>query len=365
MRATWHQGMPGRASTRLALVALATFSLATGLVVILSVSTTAWSADAHRNLLAARALLDGTFGTVDGYLYSPLAAALTIPALAVPEGVAVIAWLLLKVAILLIAASVATRGLQRTDRILVFAAAIGFLPVLYDLELGNVTVVIAASLALVAWIPDRVAAGIPLGIVLATTPKPQLIPVLIWMAVFRRRALVGALGAAGIGTLAACLVVGPGAYQAWIAALRGPPSLTRGNFSLSGLTPLVAIPASLAIVAATLLALRRGQAPGFVAVLACGLLVSPYTILYAAAVLLVAAPALARVAPRTTVALALVAPVALVVAFPLWVGSLLLLTLTVPHARWSEVLPGPAMGGSPPAAFGDTGGVANTPILSP
>jgi hypothetical protein len=71
------------------------------------------------------------------------------------------------------------------------------------------------------------------------------------------------------------------------------------------------------------------------------------------------------VAPRTTVALALVAPVALVVAFPLWVGSLLLLTLTVPHARWSELLPGPAMGGSPPAAFGDTGGVANTPILSP
>ena len=366
MTARWHRGSPRSESTRLVLVALVAFSLGTGLLVILSVAPIAWSADARRNLLAARALLDGIFGTVDGYLYSPLAAALTIPALVVPEGVAVIGWLLLKVAILLIGASVATRGLQRTDRILVFAAAIGFLPVLYDLELGNVTIVIAASLALVAWIPDRVAAGIPLGIVLATTPKPQLIPVLIWMAVFRRRALVGALGAAGLGTLAACVVVGPGAYQAWIAALRAPPGLTRGNFSLSGMPPVAAIPASLAVAASTLLALRRGQAPGFVAALACGLLVSPYTILYAAAVLLVAAPAVARAAPRTTVALALVAPVALVVAFPLWVGSLLLLALTVPRGRWSEVLPGPAMVGSPPAAVGATGGgVVHTPILPP
>lgn len=185
------------------------------------------------------------------------------------------------------------------------------------------------------------------------------------MVVFRRRALVGALGAAGLGTLAACLVVGPGAYQAWIAALRAPPGLTRGNFSLSGLTPLVAIPASLAVVAATLLALRRGQAPGFVAALACGLLVSPYTILYGAAVLPVVGLALARVAPRTTLVLVLVAPVGLVVAFPLWVGSLLLLALTVPHGRWSDVLPGSAMGGLPPAAVGGTGGVANTPNLSP
>ena len=92
--------------------------------------------------------------------------------------------------------------------------------------------------------------------------------------------------------------------------------------------------ASVAVVAATLLALRRGPAPGLVAALACGLLVSPYTILYAAGVLLVAAPALARAAPRSILVLALLAPVGLVVAFPLWVGSVMLLAFTVPRGRW-------------------------------
>jgi len=330
----WLRRQHGRAATRPALVALAGFSTVTGVVLILSVAPSAWAADAHRNLQAARALLDGTFGTVDGYLYSPLAAALTIPALAVPEGAAVVGWLVLKVAILMIATRVATRGLQPLDRLLVSAAVIAFLPVLYDLELGNVTILVAAAIAMVAWTPDRAAAGIPVGIVLATAPKPQLIPVLVWMAVFRRHALGGALGAAGLGTLAGLVVVGPGPYGAWIAALRAPPDLAVGNFSLSGMPPLAAIPASFAVLAAALLALRRGPAPGLIAALACGLLVSPYTILYAAGVLLVAAPALARAAPRPTLVLALLAPVGLVVAFPLWVGSVMLLAFTVPRRRW-------------------------------
>ncbi|HEY5434806.1 MAG TPA: hypothetical protein VIK13_06205, partial [Candidatus Limnocylindrales bacterium] len=102
---------------RPALLALAGFSVVMGVVLLLSIAGTAWAADAHRNLLAARALLDGTFGTVDGYLYSPLAAALTVPALTVPEGAAIVGWLLLKVAILLIGTRVVTRGLLPLDRL--------------------------------------------------------------------------------------------------------------------------------------------------------------------------------------------------------------------------------------------------------
>ena len=209
----------------------------TGVGLLLSVAGTAWAADAHRSLLAARSLLDGAFGTVEGYLYSPLAAALTIPALVVPEGVAIVGWILVKVAILILGATLATRGLRPMDRLLVAAAVIAFLPVLYDLELGNVTIVLAATIAVVAWTPDRATAGIPLGIMLAATPKPQLIPVLIWMAVFRRRALVGALGAAGFGTLAAFAVFGLGPFERWTAALLAPPYLTQGNLSLSTLPP--------------------------------------------------------------------------------------------------------------------------------
>jgi Glycosyltransferase family 87 len=324
----------GRASPRPALVALAGFSVLTGVGLLLSVAGTAWAADAHRSLLAARSLLDGAFGTVEGYLYSPLAAALTIPALVVPEGVAIVCWILVKVAILILGATLATRDLRPMDRLLVAAAVIAFLPVLYDLELGNVTIVLAATIAVVAWTPDRATAGIPLGIMLAATPKPQLIPVLIWMAVFRRRALVGALGAAGFGTLAAFAVFGPGPFERWTAALLAPPYLTQGNLALSTLPPLVAIPVAALTIAGTLFAMRRGPAPGLVAALACGLLVSPYTIMYAAGVVLVAAPGLARASPRGTLAMALLAPVALVVAFPLWVASFMLLGLNVPRGQW-------------------------------
>jgi len=323
--------------------------MVTGVVMILSIANPAWAADVDRNLLAARALLDGTFGTVDGYLYSPLAAALTIPALAVPEGAVVVGWIVLRVAILLIATNVVTRGLRPLDRFLASAAAIAFLPILYDLELGNVTVLIAAAVAVVAWTPDRAAAGIPLGIVLAAAPKPQLIPVLIWMALFRRKALVGALGTAGVGTLGALAAFGPGPYGEWVAALHAPPDLVVGNLSLSGLPPFAAISASVAVATVTLLALRRGPAPGLVAALACGLLVSPYTILYAAGVLLVAAPALARAAPRATLVLALLAPVGLVVAFPVWVGFVMLLALVIPRRRWTEQYLTPVMDGPRPA----------------
>ena len=347
----WVNRTHGRAATRLAFVALAGFSSVTGVVLILSIAPSAWATDAHRNLLAARALLDGTFGTVEGYLYSPLAAALTIPALAVPEDAAVFGWLVLRAAILLISTMIATRSLRPWDRLLVSVAAIAFLPVLYDLELGNVTILVAATIALVAWTPDRASAGIPLGIVLATAPKPQLIPVLVWMVLFRRRALGGALGAAGLATLGSLVVVGPGPYQSWIAALRAAPDVPLGNLSLSGLPALVAIAAGCAVIIGTLLALRRGPAPGLVAALACGLLVSPYTILYAAGILLVAVPSLARAAPRTTLALAMVAPAALVVAFPPWVGSVMLLALMVPRRRWPrEILTSRAPRDPSPAA---------------
>ena len=334
---------------RPALVGLAFPTALVGGFAVVRAAQNVWAVDAHRNLAAAVALQHGAFGSDPDYLYSPLAAALTVPAVALPTDVAVVAWLALKIALLVVGTAIATRELGRIDRLLLGVAVVAFLPILYDLELGNVTVLIAAAIATVAWIPDRASAGIPLGIILATAPKPQLIPVLIWMALFRRRALAGALGAAGVGTLAGFVVVGPGPYEAWIAALRAPPDLTRGNLSLSGMPTLVAIPAALAVVAGTILALRRGPAPGLVAALACGLLVSPYTILYGAGVLLVATPCLARAAPRGTLALALLAPVGLVVAFPLWVASVGLLAFAVPSEPWPGGAPLGVSVAPPPA----------------
>jgi hypothetical protein len=48
----------------------------------------------------------------------------------------------------------------------------------------------------------------------------------------------------------------------------------------------------------------------------------------------VGVPAAARAAPRAVLALAVTAPVALVVAFPAWVGAVLFLAVLAPADRW-------------------------------
>ncbi len=296
-----------------------------------------WAVDAHRNLGAAIALQNGTFGSVSDYLYSPLAAALTVPALALPTDVAVVAWLTFKVAVLAVGTAVATRGLSRGARVLLGVVVVGFLPILYDLELGNVTVIVLAALVAIAWTPDRLATGIPLGLVLATAPKPQLIPVLVWLAVAHRRALVGALVTAAAATLAGLALTGQAPYAAWIDALRAPAYLSSRdviNLALWALPPIVAVPAAAVAVGAFTLALRRGYWPGLLAANCVGLLLAPYTLIYGAGLLLVAAPAAVRASPRTILGLAIVAPVALVVVFPAWVGLVLAVAVVTRVEAW-------------------------------
>jgi hypothetical protein len=216
-------------------------------------------------------------------------------------------------------------------------AVIGFLPVLYDLELGNVTVLVLVAVAAIAWTPDRLTTGIPLGLMLATAPKPQLIPVLVWLAVAHRRALVGAVTTATLATLVGLALTGPGAYRAWVDALRAPAYLNSGeviNLALWSLPPLVALPCAVAAIAAFVIALRRGYWPGLVAAICLGLLLAPYTLIYGAALLPVAAPAAVRASPRAALGLAITAPVALVVAFPAWVGLALASAALVPAGAW-------------------------------
>lgn len=326
-----------RMARRPVLAGLAVLSAVVGTFAAIRAVEKVWKADIIRNLDAARAFQEGSFGTVPDYLYSPLAAALTIPALALPTDVAVVAWLAIKIAILAVMVAYATRGLDRTDRILLGVAVIGFLPLVYDLEVGNVTVLVLASIALIAWTPDRFAAGIPLGLILATTPKPQLIPVLLWLALVHRRALAGALVTAGVATLVGLVVLGSAVYVTWVGILRAPAYLNAGevlNLAVWAFPGPIAVLAAAGAVALFVVALTRGYWPGFVASLCLGMLVAPYTLIYAAGVMPAAAPALARAAPRATLALTLIAPVALLVAFPVWVGAVLALSALLPATAW-------------------------------
>ena len=316
-----------------ALLGLAFLSVLIGVAAVIRAADNVWAADINRNLDAARALQQGAFGTTPDYLYSPLAAALTIPALAVPRDLVIVGWLVLKVALLVAGTAVATRNPKPADRILLGVSVLGFLPLVYDLELGNVTVLVLAAVAAIAWTPDRIATGIPMGLILATAPKPQLIPVLLWLLLVHRRALAGAVATAAIATLIGLALAGPDTYATWIAVLRSPAYLNSGpviNLALWSLPPVVAIVAAVAAIGAFVLALRRGYWPGLIGAICVGLLLAPYTLIYGAGLLPAVAPAAARASPRAVFALAITAPVLLVLTFQAWVALVLVLAVTMP-----------------------------------
>lgn len=326
-----------RVPLRPALVGLAGLSVVIAAFAFVRAIPTVWGVDAQRNLDAASAALSGSFGTTPDYLYSPLSAVLTVPALLVPPGVAIVLWLAFKLALLAVGTAIATRGLETVDRVLLGIAVVTFLPLMYDLEVGNVTVLVLAAVVLVSWNRDQLITGIPLGLLLATAPKPQLIPVLLWMAFANRRALAGTMITAGSATLAGIAITGIPAYLTWVATLRAPAYLNAGeiiNLAIWSQPMIVVAAGSAAAVVAFGVALRRGYWAGFVAAMCLGLLLAPYTLIYAAGMLPAATPALARAAPRATLLLALTAPAALVLVFPLWVAIVLGVAALVPAAAW-------------------------------
>jgi hypothetical protein len=340
-----------RIPLRPALVGLAGLSAVIAVFAFVRAIPTVWGVDAQRNLDAASAALNGSFGTTPDYLYSPLSAVLTVPALLVPPGVAIALWLAFKLALLFGGTAVATRGLEVPDQVLIGIAVVSFLPLMYDLEVGNVTVLVLAAVVLVSWNRDQLITGIPLGLLLATALKPQLIPVLLWMAFANRRALTGTTITAGAATLAGIAITGFPAYLTWVATLRAPAYLNAGeisNLAIWSQPMIVIVVGSVAAVAAFGMALRRGYWPGFVAAMCLGLLLSPYTLIYAAGLLPAAAPAAARAAPRATLLLALTAPAALVLVFPLWVAIVLAVAALVPAVAWPGRARAPASGDGDP-----------------
>ena len=327
--------------------AVAAMNTILGVVVGVLLFPLAWSADGDRNLAAAQALAAGTFGQDHTYLYSPLAAALTLPvASLVPYAFAIGGWLVARIAVLAAGIARQTRELSNPERILVVVAAVGFVPTLYDLLLGNVSILLAAVVAIVAWSDDGYLTGLPLGLMLATIPKPALIPVLLWMLVFRRKAFLASVGSAAVFSAIGIVALGGGTYADWLQVLLHPYYLGTaqlGNMALGAmLPPVLAWPLTALTVGATLVALRRGETAGFIACLCAGLLIAPYTMAYGAVLLLLAVRPLARVAPMRTFALAITGSLGVIVFMPLWVGAVMVTTLAVPRAAWAGLREGAA-----------------------
>lgn len=255
-----------------------------------------------------------------GFLYSPLMALAAQPLGWIPQTAAALIMSLIGGGILLIGVALETRGRGRVDRVLIGIAVFTFAPVVYELLLGQTTLLIAATLYPIARRQDGFRNGVPFGIAVALAPKPLLLPVLFWMLIWRRKALTATILTASILTLVGIAVLGFEQYRSWFLVLTGAGrESVSGTFVLSGdavgnrslwpLSPLTFVVAC-AVVVVTVWAIFRDPARGFVASLFAGLLLAPYSLLYAFSILLLAVKPALEFAPRTVGALALTANLA-------------------------------------------------------
>ena len=250
-----------------------------------------------------------------GFLYSPLMALAAQPLAWIPQTAAALIMTLIGAGILLIGIALETRGRAMVDRLLIGIAVFTFAPIVYELLLGQTTLLIAATLYPIARRQDGFRNGIPFGVALALAPKPLLLPVLIWMLVWRRQALTATILTASILTLIGIATLGFDQYRSWFMVLTGAgQDSVSGTFVLSGealgnrslwpLSPVTSI-VGFAVIVVTALAILRDASRGFVASLIAGLLLAPYSLLYAFSILLLAVKPGLEFAPRTVGALAL------------------------------------------------------------
>lgn len=308
-----------RWSGRPTLLAIALMNVITGLAMGASIAGANFGVDSGLYRQCAVLLAQGQ-REFCGFLYSPLMALAAHPLTLVPQTAAALTMSLIGGAILMAGVALETRGRALVDRVLIGISVFTFAPVVYELLLGQTTLLIAAALYPIARRQDGFRNGIPFGIALALAPKPLLLPVLFWMLIWRRRALTATIVTASILTVVGIAVVGFEQYRSWFMVLTGAgrESVT-GTFVLSGdavgnrsLWPLnpVTFVVACAVVVVTTWAIFRDVARGFVAALFAGLLLAPYSILYAFSILLLAVKPGLEFAPRTVGALALTANLA-------------------------------------------------------
>ena len=293
-----------RAATRwagpviLALVVLAAAFLAVASLTFRSApDPSGWAYDLKAYLQAAERLSNGTSiyvpetlagpfspGPFGLYLYAPPLAVALLPLTATTVAVAADVWLVLR--LVLLVATCWLMPVRPRPRLLIFVVAAFTSPVLIDLNLGNVSIVVA-FLSTVAWRwLDR-----PLGsaaMAAAMSLRPTLGIFLAWWLIRRRSVPLAWALASGIVLILVTLpFAGIGSYTDYLTVLRnlGDVSGVPKNADLSSTLLLLGAPAAIATVAllagyvlavgAVLFSLGRDTEVSFMVTLGATLLLSP------------------------------------------------------------------------------------------
>jgi hypothetical protein len=308
-----------RWSGRPTLLAIAFMNLITGLAMGAGIAGANFGVDSGLYRECAVLLSQGQ-REFCGFLYSPLMSLAAQPLTWVPQTAAALIMSLVGGAIVLSGVALETRGQALLDRVLIGISVFTFAPVVYELLLGQTTLLIAATLYPIARRQDGLLNGVAFGFALALAPKPLLVPVLLWMLVWRRRALTATILTALILTGIGVAVLGFEQYRSWLLVLTGAGRESAsgtfvlsteaiGNRSLWPLSPETFLIGCVVVVVAGW-AIVREPSRGFVASLFAGLLLAPYSLLYAFSILLLAVKPGLEFAPRTVHALALTANLA-------------------------------------------------------
>lgn len=164
------------------------------------------------------------------YLYPPPVAIAMTPLTVVDPGGATFAWMLIRAALLVVGCwLLPVRGWVRWA---VFAVACIAYPVLFDLNLGNVSIVVFWLTALAWRTADR-----PVGAIAHTALIALRLPfgvyVLQWLIERRVRALTWTV-AAGLAMVAVSVpIIGFDTYAEYVTILRSLPDLSTGAHNLS------------------------------------------------------------------------------------------------------------------------------------
>lgn len=287
---------------RLGWIAVGLLSVAIGLRYIatepLIFEPGGWFAlDGRRVLEAAQAWRGGQSPyTIDGFLYSPVAAALAVPLTYVSAPVVILGWI---ATCAVWAGMVVIRELRAAPAWAGALAVVGvllFVPTIADLVLANVTVALICATA-VAIRGGTIKSGFVLGVMAAAFPKPMMVPLVIWLIVWRPRAAAGAAFGAVLAVVVSLVSGGMNRWGEFVRLLASGGGVEPdfvGNYGISHFAPeLWPIAAGIAAVVLLWCLLRRGEHGSLAAAAATGVFIAPYAGIYAALPMLLALPSIA------------------------------------------------------------------------
>lgn len=220
------------------------------------------------------------------YLYPPTLAIALVPLTLLSQSAAALAWLVLRVGLL--AAGCLALPVSWRARAVTFGVACVSFPVLFDLNIGNVSIVVFALCA-VAWRWMDSPIGAVAHAVLIALRFPFGVFAVAWLVQGRLRTLAWTIAAGLVLILVSLPVVGVSSYTEYLAILRGLPDISVGSHNLSlrsvalglGLPDAIAalaLPVGylLGLVAIVFAARRRDASTAFVVTSIATLLVSPF-----------------------------------------------------------------------------------------